>query len=174
MQGAQINVAGGTIATTPVQQGIHAPDTTLYRFMGSLAVDNQGNMALGYTTSNGTSPNFPSVAYAGRLATDALNTLPQTEVELIHGNGSQDNFCGGAPCNRWGDYSSMSVDPADDCTFWYTNEYYEAQANGTAGNWHTRIGSFKFPSCVPVLPVVQLSFTPVTPCRLVDTRNAVG
>ena len=148
MQWAQIDITGGTIATTPVQQQIYAPDTTLWRWMGSLAVDNQGNMALGYSTSNGSSPNFPSIAYSGRLATDPLNTLPQTEVQLIAGAGSQTNNCGGAPCNRWGDYTAMSVDPTDDCTFWYTNQYYSSQANGASGNWQTRVGSFKFPSCV--------------------------
>ncbi|TMH47883.1 MAG: hypothetical protein E6H60_12795, partial [Betaproteobacteria bacterium] len=152
MQWAQINVTGGTIVTTPVQQQIYAPDATLYRFMGSLAVDGQGNMALGYTTSNGSLPNFPSIAYSGRLETDPLNTLPQTEVQLIGGAGSQTNTCGGGPCDRWGDYSAMSVDPVDDCTFWYVNEYYSSQSNGSAGNWQTRIGSFKFPSCAGLTP----------------------
>jgi hypothetical protein len=147
MQWAQINVTGGTIATTPVQQQIYTPDTTLYRWMGSLAVDSQGNMALAYSTSNGTAPNFPSIAYSGRLATDPLGTLPQTETQLVAGLGSQTNNCGGAPCHRWGDYSSMSVDPVDDCTFWYTTEYYASQTDGTAGNWQTRIGSFRFPAC---------------------------
>ncbi len=147
MQWAQIDVTGGTVATTPVQQGFHSPDTTLYRWMGSIAADKDGNVALGYSTSNGTSPNFPSIVYAGRLAGDPLNTLPQTETTLIAGGGSQNNSCGG-PCDRWGDYSAMSVDPVDDCTFWYTNEYYPDQTAGNAGNWHTRIGSFKFPSCV--------------------------
>lgn len=146
-QWAQINVTGGVIATTPVQQQIYAPDTTLNRWMASLAADNQGNMAIGYSTSNGTVPNFPSIAYSGRLATDPLNVLPQTEVQLVAGQGSQTNNCGGAPCHRWGDYTSMSLDPADDCTFWYTNQYYNSQANGTSGNWQTRIGSFKFPTC---------------------------
>jgi|KBSSwiStaDraftv2_1062776.scaffolds.fasta_scaffold00786_15 hypothetical protein len=157
MQWAQINVSGGTIVTTPVQQQIHQPDTTLWRWMGSLAVDGQGNMALGYSTSNGTAPNFPSIAYSGRLAGDPLNTLPQTETQLIAGAGSQVNNCGGASCDRWGDYSSMSVDPLDDCTFWYTTEYYSSQANGNAGNWQTRIGSFKFPSCVAAQTNVALA-----------------
>lgn len=146
-QWAQIDVTGGTIVTTPVQQQIYAPDTTLFRWMGSLAVDNQGNMALGYSTSNSTSPNFPSIAYSGRLATDPLNTLPQTEIQLAAGAGSQTNNCGGAICPRWGDYTAMSVDPADDCTFWYTNQYYSSPNNGASGNWQTRIGSFKFASC---------------------------
>jgi hypothetical protein len=145
MQWAQINVAGGTIATTPVQQQIYAPDTTLYRFMGNLAADRQGNMALGFSVSSGSVS--PGIRYAGRLASDPLNTLPQTETVLVAGGGSQKNMCGGSPCDRWGDYSAMSVDPSDDCTFWYTNQYYATQANGTAGNWQTRIGAFTFASC---------------------------
>ncbi|HXU35283.1 MAG TPA: HYR domain-containing protein [Blastocatellia bacterium] len=152
-QWAQIDVSGGTVATTPVQQQIYQPDTTLFRWMGGLATDTAGNMALGYSTSNGTAPNFPSIAYSGRLASDPLGTLPQTERQLIAGAGSQIFNCGGGPCHRWGDYSSMSID-VDDCTFWYTTEYYDTQANGNTGNWHTRIGSFKYPSCVPVTPVI--------------------
>ena len=146
-QWAQLDVTGGVISTTPVQQQIYAPDSLLHRWMGSLAVDSQGNMALGYSTSNGISPNFPSIAYSGRLATDPLNTLPQSEVQLVAGLGSQTNNCGGVPCHRWGDYTAMSVDPADDCTFWYTNQYYSSAANGASGNWQTRVGSFKFLSC---------------------------
>ena len=170
MQWAQINVTGGTVVATPVQQQIYQPDTILWRWMGSIAADAQGNVALGYSTSNGTAPNFPSIAVSGRLASDPPNTLPQTEVQLIAGGGSQTNICGGAPCHRWGDYTAMAVDP-DGCTFWYVNEYYDTQTSGTTGNWHTRIGSFKFPSCTPV---VQLAYTPVTPCRLADTRVAGG
>ncbi len=146
-QWAQIDVTGGVIGTTAVQQQIYAPDTTLYRWMGSLAVDSQGNMALGYSTSNGTVPNYPSIAYSGRLATDPLNTLPQSEVQLVAGAGSQTLSFFGQAVSRWGDYTSMSVDPTDDCTFWYTNEYYNSSANGSSGDWQTRIGSFKFPSC---------------------------
>ncbi len=148
-QWAQLDVTSGVVAPTPVQQQIYAPDTTLHRWMGSLAVDRQGNMALGYSTSNGSAPNFPSIAYAGRLVGDPLNTLPQSEVQLVAGGASQTNNCGGSPCDRWGDYSAMSIDPADDCTFWYTNEYYDTSTNGANGKWQTRIGSFKFPSCVP-------------------------
>lgn len=146
-QWAQLNVSGGTIAAAPVQQQIFAPDASLYRWMGGIAADSQGNMAIGYATSNGTAPNFPSIAYAGRLVGDPLNQLPQTETQLIAGGGSQVNSCGGGPCHRWGDYSSMSIDPTDDCTFWYTQEYYDTQTSGNSGNWHTRIGSFKFPGC---------------------------
>ncbi|MCK6555212.1 hypothetical protein L6Q96_11645 [Candidatus Binatia bacterium] len=147
-QWAQLDVTGGVIATAPVQQQIYAPDTTLSRWMGSIATDRNGNAALGYSTSNGVVPNFPSISYAGRLAGDPLNQLPRTEEQLIAGGGSQANTCGGGPCQRWGDYSEMSIDPADDCTFWYTNEYYDTQDNGNVGNWQTRIGTFRFPDCI--------------------------
>ncbi len=179
MQWAQINVTGGTIVTTPVQQQIYTPDSTLYRWMGSLAVDGHGNMALGYSTSNGTVPNFPSIAYSGRLAADPLNTLPQSEVQLIAGAGSQLNTCGGKPCHRWGDYSAMSVDPADDCTFWYVNQYYSSQTNGSSGNWQTRIGSFNFPSCAgsglpPTTTTLASSSNPSTSGASVDLTATVS
>ncbi len=158
-QWAQIDVTGGTVQTTPAQQQIYAPDTTLFRWMGSLAVDGQGNMAVGYSVSNGTAPNYPSIAYAGRLVTDPPDQLPQTETTLVAGGAAQTNTCGGAPCHRWGDYSAMTIDPADDCTFWFTSEYYDTTAHGSSGIWQTRIGSFKFPGCVAVGPAAKLAFT---------------
>lgn len=104
-------------------------------------MDHQGNLAIGYSVSSLTT--FPSIRYAGRLATDPPNGLPQGETTLVAGTGVQRSTGG-----RWGDYSSLNVDPADDCTFWYTTEYYTAasQASSTVG-WLTRIGSFKFPVC---------------------------
>ncbi len=121
------------------QQGTFQPDAN-HRWIGSLAVDRSGNMAVGYSVSS--SSMYPAIRYAGRLASDNLNTLAQAETTLIAGTGSQ-NGGGG----RWGDYSSMTVDPADDCTFWYTNEYYETTGN----NWQTRIGSFRYSSCGPAV-----------------------
>jgi hypothetical protein len=120
------------------QQGTFAPAGGLYRWMPSLAVDKQGNMAVGYNAGNGTVN--PALRYAGRLVTDALGTLGQSETSLIEGTGapSTGNF------NRWGDYSEMSVDPVDGCTFWFTGEYYAV----TGADWQTRIGAFKFPGCV--------------------------
>jgi hypothetical protein len=85
--------------------------------MATIAADRNGNAAMAYSTSNVTSPNFPSIAYSGRLVGDAANQLPQTEVQLIAGTGPQTTTAGGAAIHRWGDYTSMSVDPADDCTF---------------------------------------------------------
>jgi hypothetical protein len=125
------------MTTTPsvYQQGTYAPSSA-YRWMPSLAVDKFGNMAVGYSVSSSTM--YPAIRYAGRLVGDPLGTLGQTENTLIAGTGSQK---GGY--NRWGDYASMSVDPVNDCTFWFTTEYYEAVGN----NWQTRIGSFQFPGC---------------------------
>lgn len=158
IQWAQINVTGGTVSTTPLQQQKYDPADTLYRFMPSLAVDGQGNMALGYSTSNATAPNYPSIAYSGRLASDPANTLPQTETQLIAGGSSQTGSCGGA-CSRWGDYTSMSVDPADDCTFWMTNEYYPGPFDANTVAWHTRIGAFKFPACTATSRTADLAIT---------------
>ena len=118
------------------QQGTYAPDST-YRWMGSIAMDHSGDMALGYSTSS--SALHPGVAYTGRVPTDPSGSMPQGETTMYTGAGSQTRTL-----SRWGDYSELSVDPADDCTFWYVNEY--EPANGTF-NWHTRIGSFKFPAC---------------------------
>ncbi len=125
------------LSATPTlyQQGTYDPGDGHYRWMGSLAVDQDGNMALGYSVSSSTL--FPSIRYSGRLNGEALGQLPQAETSLWEGTGSQTGS------NRWGDYSRMSVDPVDDCTFWYTQEYFAA----TSGNWTTRVGSFKFPSC---------------------------
>jgi hypothetical protein len=119
------------------------PTDLLYRWMGSVAMDRGGNMAIGYSTSSNAS--FPSIGYAGRLAGDSLNALAQGEAQMFAGTGPQH----GAPMvARWGDYTDMTVDPVDDCTFWYTNEYYSATDAG-ALLWRTRVGSFKFPQCTP-------------------------
>jgi hypothetical protein len=136
----QLDVTGGTIATTPVQQSTFKPGDGIYRWIGSLAVDKSGNMALGYSASS--TGIYPAIRYVGRLARDPPNTLGQGEMTLIAGSGAQTNYHG-SPIKRWTDYSAMTIDPADDCTFWYTNEYYAA----TGYNWQTRIGSFKFPAC---------------------------
>ena len=121
---------------TVFQQSTFSPDTS-YRWMGSIAQDKQGNMALGYSVSS--SSMFPSIRYTGRLVTDAANTM-QAEASIQNGTGSQS----GQRLDRWGDYSAMSIDPSDDCTFWYTTEYLKA--NG-AFNWSTRLASFKFSGC---------------------------
>jgi hypothetical protein len=131
------------------EQATYAPADGLSRWMGSVATDNQGNLAVGFSTSNGTS--FPSIAYAGRLISDPPGGLFQGETTLITGTGVQTGS------NRWGDYSAMMVDPSDDCTFWFTTEYYTAasQASSPVG-WQTRVGRFKFPTCTsPAQGILQ-------------------
>ncbi|MFY9549541.1 MAG: carboxypeptidase regulatory-like domain-containing protein [Thermoanaerobaculia bacterium] len=127
--------SGGGSPPVIYQQGTFAPDSN-HRWMGSIAQDRNGNMALGYSISSSTM--FPSIAITGRLAGDPLGQMGGEDVFLA-GTGSQVNTV-----SRWGDYSSMTLDPTDDCTFWYVSEYY--QATGSF-DWHTRIASFKFPSC---------------------------
>ncbi|MEV7027627.1 hypothetical protein AB0O00_36550, partial [Kitasatospora sp. NPDC093558] len=129
----EFRLSGGN--PTVYQQGTYAPDAT-YRWMGSIAQDKAGNTALGYSQSS--SSTHPSIRYTGRLAGDALGTMTQGETTAITGAGSQTGY------SRWGDYTSMAVDPADDCTFWYTDEY--EPANGSF-NWATRISSFTLPGC---------------------------
>jgi hypothetical protein len=136
----EIRRVGGTYSIH--QQGTVAGTDGVHRWMGSIAQDKQGNMALGYSVVDGTSV-FPGIRYTGRLAADPLGTMPQGEGTVVNGTGIQRTSN-----SRWGDYTSMSVDPVDDCTFWYANEYYTlaGQASSTAG-WQTRIASFKFPGC---------------------------
>jgi hypothetical protein len=117
------------------QQGTYAPDAN-HRWMGSIGADKAGNIALGYSV--GSSTLFPSIRYTGREASDPLGTM-QAEAPIIDGAGSQLTNL-----NRWGDYSGMSIDPVDDCTFWYTTEYLQ---NSGTFNWSTRIALFSFPSC---------------------------
>jgi len=118
------------------QQGTYAPDGD-HRWMASAAMNGAGDIALGYSVSSATT--YPSIRFTGRLHGDPLGVMTHGEGSIIDGGGSQSHSSG-----RWGDYSAMSVDPTDDCTFWYTQEYYAA--NSSAG-WHTRIGSFKLSGC---------------------------
>jgi len=120
------------------QQGLYAPDSN-YRWMGSIGMDKVGNIAMGYSVSSSTMS--PSIRYTGRLFSDPLGTM-ESEIDVLSsagaGTASQVNY------PRWGDYSGMAIDPIDDCTFWYTNQYQPA---GGKNRWATRIASFSFPSC---------------------------
>ncbi|HET9013339.1 MAG TPA: hypothetical protein VFN38_16055, partial [Gemmatimonadaceae bacterium] len=125
------------------QQGTYEPGDGVHRWMGSIAQDKNGNMALGYSVVNGTSV-FPGIRYTGRLAGDALGSMGSVgEGTIVNGSGVQTSTN-----SRWGDYTSMNVDPVDDCTFWYVNEYYTAagQASSPAG-WQTRIAALRLPGC---------------------------
>ncbi|MEW6758928.1 MAG: carboxypeptidase regulatory-like domain-containing protein, partial [Acidobacteriota bacterium] len=125
----------GTGPWSIFQQGTYAPTDGLSRWMGSAAQDHMGNLAVGYSVSDASSM-YPSIYYAGRLASDPAGDLTQGEALMYLGAASQTGV------NRWGDYSTMSIDPDDDCTFWYTTEYSTG-----SWNWATRIGAFKYGTC---------------------------
>ena len=153
-----------TPATTPTiyQQSTYAPDSN-YRWVGSVAMDKSGNIGLGYSVSGTV---HPEIHYTGRLATDALNQMTQGENSIVDGAGSQT----GSSLARWGDYSMMSVDPSNDCTFWYTTEYIPS--NG-AFNWKTRIGSFTLPGCGGAPPANDFSISS-SPNSLTLGPNGAG
>ena len=142
----QITNPNGT--PTVAQQGTFAPDSS-YRWMGSIAMDKSGDIAVGYSVSS--SSIHPSIFYTGRVPSDPSGMM-ESEANIYNGTGSQTRGL-----DRWGDYSSISIDPVDDCTFWYTNEYIPT--NGSF-NWNTRIGSFKFTSCGITTPDFSLSGSP--------------
>jgi hypothetical protein len=119
------------------QQGTYSPDTT-HRWMSSIAQDKDGNMAIGFNASSKANNVKPGVRFVARAAADPLNTVGN-ETIIQNATGVQTTGL-----SRWGDYSHLSIDPADDCTFWYTTEYI---ANNGTFNWRTRIGSFKLGTC---------------------------
>lgn len=143
----ELQATGTTWAIT--QTGTYAGDTpatdTTHRWMGSISMDRMGNLALGYSMSSSTM--YPSIGLVGRLVTDPTDTLPQGELVAFTGTAAQSDV------NRWGDYSSMSIDPQDGCTFWYTTEYSTG-----SWDWATRIMSFKYPGCFAE-PTGQISGT---------------
>lgn len=119
-------------------------------WMGSITTDSQGNLALGFSQSSTTQD--ADIRIAGRTGapTGALN---EGEAMFFDATGSQTGS------SRWGDYSMMSVDPSDDCTFWYTQEYYSATSSVS---WSTRVGKFKYPGCTAA-PTGTISGT-ITSC----------
>jgi Abnormal spindle-like microcephaly-assoc'd, ASPM-SPD-2-Hydin len=140
-------------AVTVNQQGTFAPDTT-YRWMASIAEDKNGDIGVGYSASS--SSIHPGIRFTGRVPTDASGTL-ETEATILVGTGSQS----GNGLARWGDYTAMQVDPSDDCTFWYVDQYEKVTGSY---NWNTNIGSFAFNSCVgggggPVVTLTPTSLT---------------
>ena len=136
------------------QQGTYAPDAD-HRWMGSIAMNASGFIALGYSISN-SSTMYPSIRYTGRKPSDPLGQMTIAEQTIINGSGSQTGSAA-----RWGDYSMMSVDPSDDATFWYTTEYIQ---NTGGANWQTRVASFKFSNdpTVTTLPATAVTNTSAT------------
>lgn len=124
------------------QEGTYAPDDGVHRFYPSAAIDQSGDIAVGFSV--GSSSLKPGLRFTGRLVNDELGVMTQGEGSIVEGTGVQLAYQGGMPNGRWGDYSMMAVDPLDDCTFWYTGQYVAVDGQR---NWRTRIGSFKLPGC---------------------------
>jgi hypothetical protein len=131
------------------QQGTFSPDSS-NRWMGSTAMDSAGDQAIGYSVVNSSTLD-PTVRIAGRTPSDPSGTM-ETEVNVVTGTGVQE-----ATSNRWGDYSALQVDPVDDCTFWYTQEYEKTTGSF---NWATRIANFKFSNCGSSTPDFTISASP--------------
>jgi hypothetical protein len=122
---------------TPViyQSGTLAPDNN-WRWMGGIGQDQFGDIAVGYNVSSTTV--YPGIRFSGHANTDKINVM-EPEVTVVSGAGAQNGTN-----KNWSSFSTMSVDPVDDCTFYYTNEYY---ATSSQSGWKTQINSFRFPSC---------------------------
>lgn len=156
------------------QEGTVAPDAD-HRWMGAISMNGNGDIALMYNvTGTGTSP---SVRYTGRLASDPLGTMPRGDNALPGATGTgfidfrpcTDNA--GNPtnsnCQRWGDYSAMSVDPVDDTTFWFTGMYTEA-----GGSTDTRIGAVAFDEA-PILNNLALNAVSISEGGFVTLTGSV-
>jgi hypothetical protein len=155
-----------TGAWSVYQQSTYAPNDTTCRWMGSVAMDSIGNMGLAYSVSS--SKMYPAIRFTGRLKNDPINTMDLPEIGIFNGTGSNTANDSNGEC-RWGDYSSMTVDPSDGMTFWYTQEYLSSMGS----YWQSRIASFSFANLLTVL----LSATPDTICVGDSTQlnaNATG
>ena len=128
----------GNVKKLSLYQSGETPDDGEYRWMGSVAMDKMGDIALGYSRSSAAPGDYPSIYYAGQTAGDPLGTT-EAEALIKQGSGSQTDTV-----DRWGDYSSMALDGNDSCTFWYTTEYYPATGSFS---WATWLASLKFPNC---------------------------
>ncbi len=142
----ELRSADGQTGWSVFQEGTYAPADSRERWMGSIAQDGARNIALGYSRTS--TSEFPSLYYTMRDADDAAGTMGSEEV-CHDATGAQT-----ASSNRWGDYSSMSADPVDDCTFWFTSEYYETT---TSFDFKTRICSFTAPDCGDDTPEVEIT-----------------
>ncbi len=144
---------------TLYQEGTYAPGS-LNRWMGGIAMDKSGNIALAYNVAS--SSTYPGIRYAGRLSSDPLNTLPQAEYTIVNGTGSNSS-------NRYGDYSAMSIDPADDCTFWFTGQW------NASSTWSTRIAKFKFDQCGTTPPAGnRKTYVPLVSKRVAQFGTVAG
>jgi hypothetical protein len=148
------------------QEGTYAPGLTdgIHRWMGSIAMNSLGDIALGFSASNDTNPSvFPSVFYTARHDGDPPGQMTLGEGSMINGTGSQT----GSP--RWGDYTALVVDPNDDTTFWYINEYVPTTS---AIGWRLRIGAFNLAGTTSPTPTVSPTATATATATPTATATA--
>jgi hypothetical protein len=161
-QSVKVGTSGGGVrwyeirnpetSPTVFQSGTFAPDSQI-RWMPGIAMDSQQDIAVGFSRSGTATGQFPALVYAGRVPSDPAGTL-ESEVTLLQGTGSQ---TGGG--HRWGDYTGFAIDPVDDCTFWFTEQYQQVDGGF---DWHTAIGAFTFPGCGGGTPDFSLSANPTS------------
>jgi hypothetical protein len=139
-----------SVSSTPTlfQSGTYSPNSD-DRWMPSIAMNKAGDIAIGYSVSS--SSVYPSIRWTGRTAADPAGVMTVAETSITAGSGSQTGY------DRWGDYSALTVDPVDDCTFWYTNEYYPSSSSY---GWHTRVGWFRVSDCGTTTPPTSPPATP--------------
>jgi uncharacterized repeat protein (TIGR01451 family) len=144
----------GTFTPQPI--GATTEAALLHRWMGSAAMDKYGNIAVGYSIVNSNSTNgqevYPGLRYAGHRYDDLPGIMAQGEIIILNGVNSQGNGDGAVDPQRWGDYSAMSVDPVDDCTFWFTSHVAGVGGNGAKP---TQITSFQFDTCSADLSIAK-------------------
>ena len=133
----EFTAPSGSTTLSRTQLG-ETPNDGRYRWMGSIARDKLGNIALGYSRSSAAAGDYPSIYLSGHTQGEAAGTT-DAESLIFAGSGSQFRTD-----NRWGDYSGMALDGADGCTFWYTTEYYKTDGSFA---WSTRMAEIKFPNC---------------------------
>jgi hypothetical protein len=126
----------GTGTPAVYQSGDVNPSGSLYRFMPSIAQDQAGNVAVGYSVSSGTvHPGIRAASWS------LVNQTKPHEINIQTGGGDSEDSV------RWGDYTSMTVDPVNECTFWYVNEYLQSNQTNGAITWDTRIANFSISGC---------------------------
>jgi len=135
--------ANGSGSPSLYQSGQFSPDP-IFRFMPSMAQDKVGNVAMGYSVAN--TKMHPGIRAIGwKLG----STQKKVEMIIQNGGGDQENSA------LWGDYTSMTVDPVDECTFWYVNEYLPSNESGKAISWHTRIANFTVSGCAGKARIIE-------------------
>ena len=130
------NSGNSTATPTIFQQSTYDPDTN-YRWLGSIAMDKDGNMAMGYQQVEFNHFSVHLHDWPSERPIPSIRWALKRSCRLVR-------FPGINGGNRWGDYSSMTLDPVDQCTFYYTNEYLKTTGSF---NWSTRVASYRFPSC---------------------------